>query len=98
MSRRKGLDRALTGGIAFRRKGLEKAMTVVIILIISLAVGIVLLVMTGDNLKHFFENVDTTSDDTIDDLDCKAKCFSCCLKTPDECGIKEELLDCNCKC
>ena len=85
-----------------RRSGLEKSITIIIVLIIGLAVGLVIIVMTNDNLKSFFTGSDEVNDENIDILKCDSLCFQCCMTTPDKCDgplKKDELLDCpDCNC
>jgi len=85
------------------RIGMDQSIGVIVTLVIGLAIVLSLFFMAHGSLTEFFENVDTSSDDTIDNLDCKAKCFSCCIKNPSrtnpgECDDSDIQLACKCVC
>ncbi len=85
-----------------RRSGLEKSITIIIVLIIGLAVGLTIIVMTNDNLKSFFTGSDDLNEENIDILKCDTLCFECCMVNPDSyCETdlwSEDNNGCICKC
>ncbi len=85
------------------RSGLEKSITIIIVLVIGLAVALVVILMTSDNLKNFFTGSDDVNNENTDILHCDVLCFNCCMYTPKECSGVNALPDitdsgCNCKC
>ena len=84
------------------RIGMDQSIGVIVTVVIVLAIVLSLFFMVNDSVREFFKNADDSSTDTSDSLTCDAKCFKCCMETPDECGTDEtddlELALCNCKC